>query len=251
MTHICLNEKYEALKEFVERIPERIGCDGEVLRDGRNLIKVMTTPDGLRLNVKRYHIPRWPNRLIYSLNIRKPKGLRAYLYPSILLKAGIQTPENVAYIEERSFGLMGYSYFVSLQCDYGRELYEVGRAADDGIYNDLAVALGRFTAKMHDADLLHRDYSPGNILWKQDADGFHFSIIDINRLYFGPVSMELGCSNFSRLWGSKQFIETVVSEYARQRGFDVQQATTAAMKHRERFWKRYLKKHDAPFNVEL
>lgn len=250
MTHIRLNTKYESLREFVKQIPEKIKNEGETIKNGRNLIKVMTTPEGLRLNVKRYHVPQWPNRLIYSLNIRKPKGVRAYLYPSILLQAGIQTPENVAYIEERSFGLIGYSYFVSLQCDYGHELYEIGQISDN-TYDDLAKALGRFTAKLHSANILHRDYSPGNILWKQDADGFHFSIVDINRMYFGPVNIRLGCSNFSKLWGSKHFIETVVREYAKQRKFDEQQAITIALQYRERFWKKYLKKHTVEFDVEF
>lgn len=250
MIRICLNTKYESLREFILQIPEKMESEGEMVKDGRNLIKIFIAPNGLRLNVKRYHIPQWPNKLIYSLNIRKPKGLRAYLYPAILLQAGFQTPENIAYIEERRWGLIRYSYFVSIQCDYGHELYEVGKASGDA-YSNLAKALGNFTAKLHSANILHKDYSPGNILWKQDADGFHFSLVDINRMYFGPVDINLGCANFSKLWGPKRFIEVAVREYAKQRKFDEQQAITIAFQYRERFWKRYLRKHTVDFDVEF
>ena len=224
--------------------------EGELLKDGRNFIKVLDAPDGQRLNVKRYHVPSGPNRLVYSLGIRKPKGQRAYEYPQILLSRGIETPENIAYIEDRHLGMLGFSYFVCTQCDYGHELYEVGHAPD-GTYNELAIALARFTAHMHENNVMHRDYSPGNILWKKDGQGYHFSVIDINRMYFGPVDIRMGCANFSRLWGPKHFIELLVCEYAGLRGFDETAAVNIAMASRAHFWKRFLKKHTVSFDVEL
>ena len=250
MRKVCINPKYAYLQEYIYTIPERMTQEGELLKDGRNYIKVLTAPDGLRLNVKRYHIPQGPNRLIYSLGIRKPKGRRAYEYPQRILPKGIETPENIAYIEERHLGMLGYSYFVCTQCEYEHELYEVGHAPD-GTYNDLALALAAFTANMHNANVLHCDYSPGNILWRQDEQGFHFSVIDINRMYFGPVDIKRGCANFARLWGPKHFIEILVREYARIRHFDEAKAVDIAMRRRARFWKRFLKKHTVSFQVEL
>ncbi|MFC2738627.1 MAG: aminoglycoside phosphotransferase, partial [Prevotella sp.] len=99
--NITLNPKYEALRPFLLTIPESFDTVGEVIYQKRNTIKVITEPRGLRLNVKRYHVPKGPNRLVYSWGLRKPKGLRAFQYPSILLAKGIPTPEPVAYIEER------------------------------------------------------------------------------------------------------------------------------------------------------
>ena len=224
--------------------------EGELLKDKRNLIKVLQAPDGQRLNVKRYHVPAGLNRLIYSSGIRKPTGQRAYEYPQILIPQGIETPENIAYIEDRHFGLLGYTYFVCQQCEYEHELYEVGHAPD-GTYNELAIALAAFTARLHDAHVLHRDYSPGNILWRHDEEGFHFSIIDINRMYFGYVNLKRGCANFSRLWGPKHFIEIIAKEYAKCRGFDETEAVDITLKCREKFWKRYLKKHTVSFEVEF
>ena len=99
MMSIRIADKYTHLKAFIESIPERMEHEGETIHNGRNLIKVMQTPDGLSVNVKRYHAPHFLNAIIYSTSLRTPKGQRAYEYPSILLSKGVETPEAVAYIE--------------------------------------------------------------------------------------------------------------------------------------------------------
>lgn len=99
---IKINPKYEEMRSFIERIPDVFEKEGRVIYTGRNLIKVMEVPDGTVINVKRYHAPKGPNRLIYSLGIRKPKGERAFEYPMILEKKGIGTPTPIALIEERN-----------------------------------------------------------------------------------------------------------------------------------------------------
>ena len=81
--------------------------------------------------------------------------------------------------------------------------------------------LATFTAHMHDKGILHKDYSPGNILWQRNDDGScRFSLGDINRMHFGKVSMEEGCRNFRRLWGNKMFFEECAKTYAAARGMD-------------------------------
>ena len=46
---------------------------------------------------------------------------------------------------------------------------------------------GPYTAVMHEREVLHLDYSPGNILWDKDDEGYHFTVVDINRMRFGKV----------------------------------------------------------------
>lgn len=105
---------------------------------------------------------------------------------------------------------------------------------------------------MHDEGILHQDFSPGNILWERDANGhYHFSLVDINRMRFGPVSMKTGCENFARLWGPKAFIELLAGEYARRRGFDVAESVAIALAARRRFWQRHLRHNSVPFKLEL
>ncbi|HBN47057.1 MAG TPA: aminoglycoside phosphotransferase [Prevotella sp.] len=250
-TTLRINPKYEALRAFVERIPSLFDHEGREIYRDRNVIKVMTAPDGTALNVKRYCVPKGPNRLVYSLGIRKPKGLRAFLYPQRLLPVGIDTPEPVAYIEERHTGLLGLSFFVSLQCDYEHTLKDVGNA-EEGSYEALAKALGQFTASMHDRHVMHRDYSPGNVLYHVDTEGhYHFSLVDINRMHFGPVGERQGCLNFIRLWGPKRFFELLVRAYAEARGLDADACVAFALEKRRRFWIRYGKKHRILFKLEL
>ncbi len=186
------------MRSFIERIPDVFEQEGRTIYTGRNLIKVMQAPDGTEINVKRFHVPSGPNRLIYSLGIRKPKGQRAFEYPMILESKGIGAPTAIALIEQRNvLGLLGYTYLVTQQCNYGHTLYEVGNAKP-GTYENLARALAHFAANIHNRKVLHKDFTPGNVLWKQDDEGFHFMIVDINRMKFGTVGMKEGLRNLSR-----------------------------------------------------
>lgn len=249
---MLLNKKYDHLREWLERLPEDFQRLGEVIYDGRNQLRVIEAPDGTLINAKRYCIPRQPNRLIYSFGIRQPKGLRAFSYPTRLLERGIATPEPIAYIEQRSrLGLLQECYFVSVQSPLRHTLYEFGNA-QEGTYEVMARELGRFTAMMHDREVLHLDYSPGNILWDKDGDGYHFAVVDINRMRFGKVNIKDGCATLRRLWGPKRFIELIARSYAQNRGFDEDEAIRLTMEARTAFWTRYQRRHpQPPFPLEL
>ena len=251
MQKIEIQDKYSYLRSFIESLPSRMTDEGETIHNGRNLIKVFTTPDGLCLNVKRYHKPHFLNAIIYSLAIRQPKGQRAYNYPSLLLKAGVETPEAGAYIENRYMGILQESYFISIQCPYPNRFYEV-LDADENLYIPLAEAFAKFTARMHNAGMLHRDYSPGNILWQRDSKGsFHFSVVDINRMHFGNVPQKMGCANFARLWGKKKFFMAIAKVYAQERGFNPDECLDTILKQRKIFWTKYSKRHDVSFMPDL
>ncbi len=245
-----INDRYQAHKDFLERIPEILESQGEVIKDGRNLVKRLVMPDGTAINVKRYHAPHWLNIPIYSFGLSKPKGQRAYEYAAILRSKGIDTPEPIAYFEERRAHLLGLSYFISLQCPYPHEFYELGDAPA-AFYQPLTLPFAQFVAHMHSQGILHLDFSPGNILWEQTESGYHFSVVDINRMYFGPVDIKRGCANFARLWGPKQFIIDTVSQYARLRHFDPDEALHIALSKRAAFWRRYRRRHPVRFNLEL
>src|SRR3712207_9523776 len=97
-----INKKYEHLRDWIATLPERFESEGEHVYGGqRNWIKKFTAPDGTVLNVKRYHRPRFINLLVYSFGLRKPKGQRAWEYPAEIYKRGFDTPEPVAYMEQR------------------------------------------------------------------------------------------------------------------------------------------------------
>lgn len=246
-----ISPQYEYLRPYLADITTHFE-NGREIHAGRNHIRVIS-PDGqLQLNVKRYAIPRWPNRLIYSC-LRKPKGLRAFIYPQRLIDAGIPTPPPVAYIEQRTAGLIGYSYFVSLQSELPGRLYELGNARmDSPKHISLARDLARFAARIHEARLTHLDFSPGNVLYETLPDGSHrFALVDINRMRFGEVDMKRGCANFARLWGQPQLFELLAQEYAAARGFDPKECYRLMMDARRRFWSRFVRRHKVKYDLIL
>ena len=104
---------------------------------------------------------------------------------------------------------------------------------------------------MHDREVLHLDYSPGNILWDKDDEGYHFTVVDINRMRFGKVGMKDGCAALCRLWGPKRFIELIARSYADARGYNQDKAVRLTMQARTAFWTRYRRRHPVEFPLEL
>lgn len=245
---IIVNPKYESMSTFIAAVPAIFEEQGEVIYAGRNLIKVLQT-ETVAINVKRYRIPGWFNRLVYSF-IRPSKGFRAFSYPRRLAALGIETPEPVAYIEERKWGVIGISYFLSVQSPYRYTLYRLGDANLDDC-RDLVKAFARFTAYLHQVGVYHRDYSPGNILFDRIDGVFRFCLVDINRMGFGPVDMKAGCANFARLWGQTPLFELLADTYADARGYDRDECRKLVLRYRRRFWKRYRRRHPVRFNLDI
>ncbi|MBP3228344.1 MAG: tyrosine protein kinase [Bacteroidaceae bacterium] len=242
---LILNPHYANLRSALDNLDEAF-AEGTSLREKRNSIRVCRL-GGLELNVKRYHAPRPLQAAIYTF-LRKPKGLRAYEHAALIAAAGVETPEAVAYVERRSGGLLAESFFISLQCPYTRRFYEFGGRAVDNEVRDVATAFARMTAHLHEARLLHLDYSPGNILFDRDADGqWHFSLVDTNRLRRGHVSIARGCANFARLWGDTVFFSVMADAYAEARGADADMCRRLMLDARRRFWTRYVRRHGEPF----
>ena len=234
---IILNPAFQSLKSFVEEIPQRFEHEGRTIYKSRNEIKVFQVY-GVEVNVKRYMKPIFINKIIYTF-IRKSKGLRAYHYPMKLLSLGIESPEPIAYIELKKWGLIDYSYFISLQSPYPNTLYSFGSATLEEC-SEVAIAFAKFTAKVHDLGVYHQDYSPGNILYDKADGEYHFSLIDINRMSFGPVDIKRGCANFARLWGSKELYELITKEYAKARGFNEEECLKLVFQARDKFKKRLM-----------
>ena len=234
---IEINPTYEHLREWITRLPETFTRQGEVIYDARNQIRLITAPDGSNVCVKRFHAPRCLNKWIYSY-FRQPKAVRAYQNALRLRECGIRTPEGIAYILLSKRGLLQESYLVSCRSTLTRNMYEFRHHPLEG-YENIVRAFAQYTAKMHDKGILHKDYSPGNILFDINQDGqVLFDVVDINRMRFDkPVSAKEGCRNFCRLWGKEDFFTLLAREYARARGLDEQQCVHWTIKYWRRFWR--------------
>lgn len=247
---IEINPKYEALRGWLERLPTVFAQQGEMIYDARNQIRRMEV-EGLSVVVKRFHCPTLLNRIVYS-TIRKPKAVRAYDHALKLIEKGIATPEPIGYILCGK-GLLTESYLVTLDSALGHTFYDFR----DGIIagkEDLIRAFGRYTAGLHNAGVLHQDFSPGNILYDRVNGVWQFEIVDINRMRFGHVSAKEGCANLCRLWGKTDFFEVLAPAYAQARGIDEGQCLRWIQAARKRFWKHHAHEHfvtDDTFSVGI
>lgn len=244
---VVICSKYEYLVDFIKNIPSTFEQEGTTIYEGRNTIKVFHVR-GLTLNVKRFKKPIYVNRLIYTF-IRLPKAVRSYNYAFKLLAKGIETPTPIAYILCFEKGLLSWSYFVSIQIsDSYQTLYKVGQGSvkeNEDIFRELGI----YTALLHQKGIYHKDYSPGNILYCRKSGYVHFILIDINRMSFGPVSLKKGCANFARIWGKKAAFEILAENYAKALHVDKSICIKLILYYRQRFWKRYAKKHPIMFDM--
>ncbi len=236
MKGIKINPKYIKYQQFVENVPTEFTQSGEIIYDARNQIRVFTLPDGQKVNVKRYHKPFFLNRIIYTF-IRKPKALRAYQYAFKLLEMGIPTPEPIACITEMKCGLLSYSYLITIQSPLRRNFYEFREHSVQG-YEDVVTDFARFVADVHKKGVLHRDFSPGNILFDVVDGKSYFSLVDINRMSFGKeLGLNASCKNFMRLWGNRDYFELLAKKYAEARGWDVEKCTQKIIHYWQKFWR--------------
>ncbi|MDL2256071.1 lipopolysaccharide kinase InaA family protein [Parabacteroides sp. OttesenSCG-928-K15] len=245
-TEITINPKYQHLSSFVHTIHERFAQEGETIYKARNEIKIFDV-DGELINVKRFQVPIFINRIAYTC-LRPSKAKRSYQYGFILHEKGICTPEPIATITIYRRGLLYLSYFVSKQMSDYQTLYEVLQkpiAENEAFVKSLA----RFSAHIHSLNIFHKDYSPGNILYKKAGDEYQFCLVDINRMRFESVSIRKGCSNFARLWGKEDVFIALAREYARSRQANEKECIQYALYYRRVFWKKFSLKHEMPFEL--
>lgn len=232
---IVLNDKYAHLRTFIESLPDIFDKEGESIFLARNEIRLYDE-GGFTLNVKSYKVPILINRIAYTF-FRPSKASRAYEHALTLLSKGFQTPDPVAYIETRKSGLLHRSFFISLHTPMDGHMRLFNDEDKDNVgKEDLIKAFAEFTARLHEADILHCDYSPGNILReKVDEMGkisYNFSLVDINRMQFRPVSVEMGCKNFRRMRGNDEFFRLCATYYAKERGADVEQCVEDFLRYK-------------------
>lgn len=237
---IILNPTYESLRSFLEELPTNFEKTGEVIYDGRNIVKIIAAP-GLDINVKSFKIPNIINQLVYG-NFRESKAKRSFEYANILIEKGINTPDPIAYIEEKRGILYNRSYYISVQEQFDGLMREFKWGELKG-REELLKQFARFTASMHEKGILHIDYSPGNILYKKQGEEYSFYLVDLNRMYFGTVSMKQGCANFCRLWGNREMLTYIAREYAKARNYDEEQCIALVLHYHNKFWKSFTKKH--------
>jgi tRNA A-37 threonylcarbamoyl transferase component Bud32 len=236
---IVIAEPYRYLRPWLENISHHSEEGKEIYR-ARNKVSV-TEVDGVSLNIKSFRIPNLVNRLVYA-TIRKSKAKRSFLYGRRLLQAGFLTPEPIAFFEKYAGILLAESYYVSTHEQFDGMLRELNYGTFEE-HAALIKAFGLYTAQLHDAGILHIDYSPGNILYKKIDGQYSFYLVDLNRMKFDmDITAETACRNFRRLWGSDEMLSYFVEIYAGARGFDKAYCVRGMLHYRQRFEQKKIRK---------
>ena len=211
-----IHTNFQELSLFIYNLPTQFDKEGEVIYKGRNQLKKYTVA-GHELIVKSYRRPIFINRIIYGL-LRASKAQRSYEYALKFLNAGIGSPFPVGFINVKRSFLLDTSYFISLksECNFQYSDFKKQKFEHE---QEILEAIGRTTAIMHEHGFLHKDYSAGNILFRDEIP-VPIEIIDLNRMRFCKIDMQTGCKNFERLPGSAGMFSTMGKAYANHRNMD-------------------------------
>ena len=237
-----INPKYATIKPLIENIELYFQESSHVLYDQRNVIRVVEY-ENKKYVVKAFRVPNLVNRFAYRY-LRPSKAKRSYLYS---LKIGAElSPEPIAYIEQRKQLLLNKSYYISAFFDYDYTIHEVLINKElenrDQILKDFA----DFTYKLHELEILHHDYSHGNILIKKSTkedSRYEFNIIDINRMTFQILDLKARLENFARIKADDDDMQTIITQYAKKMDIPVENLLEDAKFYRDDFYQKRALKH--------
>ena len=243
MMRVVVNPKFESLREAISKIPDTIAVCGEQIFQGRNRI-YRATIGGIDLTVKEFRVPSLINRWAYA-HLRHGKARRSFDNAMQLARLGIETPEPIAYIEERNNGLLRRSYYICRYWEGQTVRNWETTVADSGAMLD---ALARFTLNLHRNGVMHRDFSPGNIIYRIEDGNYRFALVDINRMDFGVHATSRLYRNFRSI-NIESEAETLrfAEAYARVAGLNPKAMRNTARQmflayHREKALHRRIKR---------
>ena len=204
-----INPKYTLeFRDFLKNIKEHFLNNSNTIHKARNEIKVLKHTQQ-KVVVKAFKVPHLLNRIVYSF-FRKSKARKSYEYS---VKISKFVPKPIGYVEFYKGGLLHQSYFISEYFDYDFTIREPLLDKDFPKREAIFRAFARFTLELHNAQIFHNDYSPGNVLIKEEEGGFIFKIVDINRMSFFELDEKARAKNFSKLWASDEVLSIVADEY--------------------------------------
>lgn len=226
-------------RKFIENLAEKgLPLNADIIYEARNKVARVKI-DGENWIVKEFQVPNIVNRYVYT-RLRPSKARRSYEYALRLLGLGFLTPEPLAYIETWQGLSLGHTYYISREADAAtlRNLTE----KDHPLIEAFAAEIGR----LHAAGIWHKDFTPGNILCRQEPAQssaspltYKFYYIDLNRMQFGIHDRRV-LTNFGSI-ADTPLTEAIARAYAPYSPFALtpEQAATAARAARRHFLSRH------------
>lgn len=214
---------YEAMELFLKTLPVRFADPngGKVIYKGRNELREFRTPVG-NVVVKSFCRPNIINQIAYGF-LRSSKAERSCSFAALLRSKGIGSPAPIGWCTVRNGLLFNRSYYASLRSELPYTYIDLikGRISQPERY---LREIGRTAGRLHNAGMIHRDFSRGNILLGEAPDGTVLvELVDLNRIRFHEISMEEGLKNFERLPATAVIKRELATGYAAERGFDLEE----------------------------
>ena len=210
MHKIVINNSFDFFKGFILNIQSHFSENTQTIHKARNELKVISYQN-IQTIVKSFKTPNLLRRVVYTY-FRDSKAKKSY---DNSIKLQELTPKPIGYIEFFQNGLINESYFISEKFDYDFTIREP--LLDDSFEDkeEIFKEFARFTFRLHQNNILHQDYSPGNILIKKENGGYIFKVVDINRMEFRELSLNERVQNFNKLWANDEQISIIAKEYAK------------------------------------
>jgi tRNA A-37 threonylcarbamoyl transferase component Bud32 len=198
------------LEALVAALPE-----SAVLYRGRNTL-YRCRALGCDIVIKRFQLGANPwKRIVERLGEGKaPRTLAIALH---LRDLGIATPEPLAAVERRVAGRPAAAFYLCRDLGDAPTARDLVRDRSDPRRASALDALGSFVARLHDAGVLHRDLTLGNVL--RTADGDH-ALVDLNRIRFTRVGAVGGLLNLLTLGLRGDDLDALLAGYRRERVID-------------------------------
>ncbi|OYQ34676.1 lipopolysaccharide kinase [Flavobacterium cyanobacteriorum] len=243
--------EYSADRQLLLRLADDFDKEGTLLVKGsRNTIKTNFFK-GEKVNIKYFKKPGLLKGIIYGI-FRPSKAKRSFEYAKYLLSHNILTPKPVAYIEDKAALMLKDSYYICSHIEYDFTFREL---IHNPLFPDRQNILEQFTAftyRMHEARVNFLDHSPGNTLIVNKGNGeYDFYLIDLNRMKFQDMGIEVRMANFRKLWPSRTMVKIIAAKYAELSGQPYEKlhsmllGSTLDFKRRitkKKYFKRKLKK---------
>ena len=217
----------------VRSLEDHFDDQGEVIYQARNVIRIIPGKEG-RIVVKRFGKIFLANRFVYAW-LRQSKAKRSYLNGRELLRRGVSTPAPVAYTETFRGGFLRDSMYVYAYYAGDDNMRRVLKEHDYPDRDALLRSFARYACSILDKGVFHKDFSPGNIIFEKTASDYRFTLIDINRISFGPVAEAKRRQVFRRLFTDEDTLTILADEYADATGGDREAVTATMIGYSRRF----------------
>lgn len=196
----------EGLPEMVDQFP-----DEKLIQGGRNQLFRCQFED-TDLVVKRFPNSSAWKKLAYRVCSSKAK--RSYLHSQRLNQAGLNSPAPVAWLEFWEGKWLKESFYVCLFVPFEHEARQLHQPQLPERV-EKAKLLGQSLAKMHRAEILHLDLTPGNLLYTSGQNsGWEIQIVDNNRMRFGPVPRRAAVTSLAQADLPEDLLPSMLSTYA-------------------------------------